>query len=213
MDFRKLTAVGLAAFVAGACGDDGGPGGSTGDELSTQERDVIAAEVVGQVLGGGFGGAFSRAEPVEGIQLAPPVTVTVDFDNIPDAACETSGNILYSGSAEVTFDQEAPGDISYSFDIIQDPNNCAFPAEELDLTVTVNGDPNFRMTGEFELEDSSPVGEQTIDIEGGFAWELSDGRSGSCGVDIQFVYTNTSASYQGQVCGSSWTFTATGFEI
>jgi hypothetical protein len=81
---------------------------------------------------------------------------------------------------------------------------CSFPSN--DLTVTVDGQPDITFQADFLLtqESLSVDGSQ----RGGFSFTTSDGRAGSCAIDIEFdaSYTTGSAavsSVSGTVCGRS----------
>ena len=203
MDFRKLMALGLVTLVAGACGSDG-PGEPTGDTLSENEieelGEVVFEEVLGEAFGAAFGGGFAFRR--EGPQASAP---PIDFDvsQSETVSCDGGGTVTVQVDVDGTIDSDT-GEGNFSFDVTSDPNNCVVDTD--DLSFTINGDPNIRLTGDFEFgAQGTPVGTQTLEYVGGFSWESSDGRSGSCPVDVQINFSQTSVSTSGQVCGRSYT--------
>ena len=82
------------------------------------------------------------------------------------------------------------------------------PACASDVVFTLDGDPNLKVQGEFTWSETAAEGSLTY--EGTLAWESSDARAGSCGIELTANYdfnfgttgtSSASATLSGTVCG------------
>lgn len=190
-------AVGLAA-----CGGDTT---STGDPLTEAE----AAELASSLVEGGFVGFGGAAAPARapGEALAN-VTVTLN-DTYPcdeDGGTGT-GTVTVAGSMTINVnDQTGAGTFGFNYTVA--PHGCQVTTTG-GKVFTLDGDPNIKVTGDFTWSETSAEG--TLNYNGKFAWESSDGRSGACGVDLDATYdfafsgtgSSGSATLTGTVCGVS----------
>ncbi|MDH3456279.1 MAG: hypothetical protein OER90_05505 [Gemmatimonadota bacterium] len=189
---------GMAAALAltlSACSES--PlGVNAGDQLSDAEIQALFNQL-GEALGDPSPSA-SVAAP-EGLQLTE---IRVNQDVSVTAPCQ-SGTISLDGSVSGTIDdQTLEGDLRMGVSV--DFDACTFPAEQ--ITVTVDGAPKIEFQADylFAQESFSVEGYQ----RGGFEFTTSDGRVGSCAIDLTFdaSYTTGSATVStmnGTVCGRS----------
>jgi hypothetical protein len=184
------------SLTLSACGDD--PlGVNSGDELSDAEIQALFNQL-GEALGDVSPSASIVRAP-DGLQLAE---ISVDQSVSVTAPCQ-SGTISVDGSVSGTVDDQT-FESDLSMGVTVDFAACSFPSN--DLTVTVDGQPDITFQADFLLtqESLSVDGSQ----RGGFSFTTSDGRAGSCAIDIEFdaSYTTGSAavsSVSGTVCGRS----------
>ncbi len=175
------------ALTAVACGDPTGV--NSGDGLTAAEVVIVIAA---------FGSAF------ESVGIAPqaaPAQVPIPVDESFDASipCE-SGTLEVSGSVMGSIDDK-------TFD--------------MDVTTVVSWDPNACVVGDgtnkFTL-DGAPRVDLVLDMTstqdaltwngtetGGFSFTSSDGRSGSCALDVTFSIVTTlsgsTSTVTGTICG------------
>ena len=179
-----------------ACGDD--PTGVTsGDELtSTEVAAVLAA------LGSAFDsvGAGAQAAPAQA-----PISVNESFNvSVP---CE-SGTLAVSGSIagsidDVTFDTDLTTTVRWQ------PNACV--VSDGTTTFTVDGAPRIELV--LDLTSTQDVVTVSGTETGGFSFTSSDGRSGSCAVDVTFSIVTTATSVDATVTGTICGQNASGFEM
>jgi len=187
-------AVGLALTLA-ACGGD--PlGVNSGDELTDTEIQAVFNALGGAVAG--IDASASRTAPLDGIQMAE---INVDQGVDVSTPCNLGGEISVNGSLGGTVDDETFAsdlemDVGVQFDA------CVIAAEQ--NTVSVDGEIQFE--SHFVLNEAafSADGSQV----GGFEFTTSDGRTGSCAIDIDFSAsltegTSAQSTVSGTVCGRS----------
>jgi hypothetical protein len=189
-----ILALGLAAC--------GGGFTASGDPLTESEAaDLAAGLVEGGFAGfGSFAGAPSRAPSA----TATNVTVTLN-DTAP---CEGGGTVALNGSMTANVDQSGNSG-TFGFNYTVTPSGCKTTSG--DKTFTISGDPNLKAKGDFSFSSgtNSSTFEGSLTYNGKFSWTSSDGRAGSCGVDLTANYDFTfggitatgSASVSGTVCG------------
>ncbi len=178
-----------------ACGDDV-TGVTSGDELTSTE---VAAVLTA------LGSAFESVGA--GAQAAPgqvPISFNESFSL--SAACE-SGTIDVSGSIagtvdDVTFDSDTRTTVRWELNdcVVSDGTN----------TFTVNGAPHIELVLDLitTQDDFTATGTQS----GGFSFTSSDGRTGSCSMDVTFSIVTTATSVDATVTGTICGQNASGFE-
>ncbi|GBD32280.1 hypothetical protein HRbin33_01244 [bacterium HR33] len=196
---RYRTAATLSPFVllaVAACGDPA----SSGDALTEAE----AAELAAAIAESGFltppAGASAHQSPAG---PADRITITIN----ETAPCEAGGTAALSGSVTVDFDQQT-GAGTMELNYTMTPSNCAVRTES-GRVFTLSGDPNLKVTGQFNISETSFGG--SITYEGGFAWRADDGRAGGCRMNMRATYDfsltettmNGTATISGEVCGHS----------
>ena len=178
-----------------ACGDD--PTGVTaGDELTSSEVTAVLA-----ALSSAFAsvGAGAQAGPAQA-----PISVSETFDvSVP---CE-SGTLDVSGSISGTVD-----DVTFDTDLTTtvrwDPNACA--VSDGTNTFTVDGAPYIDLA--LDLTSTQDLVTVSGTQSGGFSFTSSDGRTGSCSMDVTFSIVTTATSVDATVTGTICGQNASGFE-
>jgi hypothetical protein len=192
---------GLSAALAVSLAACGGDTTGTGDPLSEAE----ATELAEALVEGGFVGFAQQAAPM-GAPGAEAATITVTLnETYPCNDAGGTGTVTMAGSVSVNVNEET-GVGAFEFNYTMAPHGCTVPTSGV-LVFTVDGDPNIRITGDFDWTETSASG--SLNYGGGFAWDASDGRSGTCGVDLtanyNFTWSSTSSSgsatMSGSVCG------------
>ena len=180
-------------LTVAACGDDL-TGVTSGDELtSTEVAAVLAA------LGSAFESAGAQAAPSQA-----PIAVNTNFDvSVP---CE-SGTLDVSGSISGTVD-----DVTFDTDVTTtvrwEPNACVVSDET--NTFTVDGAPHVDLT--LDLTTTQDVVTVSGTETGGFSFTSSDGRTGSCSIDVTFSIVTTATSVDATVTGTICGLSASGFD-
>ena len=178
-----------------ACGDD--PTGVTaGDELTSSEVAAVLA-----ALGSAFEtiGAGAQAGAAQA-----PISVNQNFDvSVP---CE-SGTLDVSGSISGTVD-----DVTFDTDLTTtvrwDPNACV--VSDGTNTFTVDGAPYIDLA--LDLTSTQDLVTVSGTQSGGFSFTSSDGRTGSCSMDVTFSIVTTATSVDATVTGTICGQNASGFE-
>ena len=183
------------ALTVVACGDDP-TGVDSGSELtSTEVAAVLAA------LGAAFETASGAAQAAPA-QVPESVNETIN-ESVP---CE-SGSIAVigsiTGSADVeTFVSDLTTTVSW------DPNACV--VGDGTNTFTVDGAPAVEAVLHLT---STPVALTVTGTEtGGFSFTSSDGRSGSCDLDVTFSIATTPTGVERIVTGTICGLEADGFQ-
>ena len=174
------------ALTVVACGDDDLTGVDSGSELTSSE---VAAVLKA------FGSAFKTAGSAA--QAAPaqaPVSVSETFDvTVP---CE-SGNLVVSGSISGTADAETfISDLTTT--VSWDPNACV--VGDGTNTFTVDGDPRVELV--LDLTSTQVALTLSGAETGGFSFTSSDGRSGTCALDVEFSIATTPTGVEREVTGT-----------
>ncbi len=190
---RKISSsfIGLTTALAltiVACGDDP-TGVNSGAELTSAEVAAVIA-----ALGTAFDsvGVSAAAAPAQ-----TPIVVNQSFDvSVP---CE-SGTLRVSGSIagsvdDVTFDSDITTTVSW------DPNACV--VSDGTNTFTVDGAPHIDLV--LNLTSTQDALTLSGTETGGFSFTSSDGRSGSCTLDVTFSIltdsTGITSTVTGTICG------------
>ena len=176
------------ALTVVACGDDL-TGGTPDDELTSSEVAAVLAA---------FGSAFESA--ASGAQAAPAQvveSVNETFDvSVP---CE-SGNLVVSGSITGSADVETfISDLTTT--VSWDPNACV--VGQGTNTFTLDGAPSVELV--LHLTSTQVALTLTGTETGGFSYTSSDGRSGTCALDVTFSIATTPTGVErivtGTICG------------
>lgn len=199
---RKMSSVliGLTttlALTVAACGGDP-TGVDSGDQLTATEVAAVLAA---------FGSAFDLAGT--GAQPAPmfgpagagaartPIPFSESFDE--SVPCD-SGTVQVSGSVSGSVD-DVTFDMDITMDVSMDPNGCV--VSDGTNTFTLDGAPriNLLLTIVSTPNALTVSGTET----GGFSFTSSDGRAGSCALDVTFSVitgdTGISSTVTGTICG------------
>jgi hypothetical protein len=173
---------------------------NTSQDLRTSEiQDVFT------LLSEAFAATEFQASPqspaaVAGLQMAP-VPISSSFDvSVP---CE-SGTVSIAGAADGTLDDQTLQG-SLSLQLAWDFHSCVVTGYYGTLTVNGQPDISFMANYVFGSEQMTVDGTQT----GGFSYSVSDGRSGTCMIDLSFdasynaTTSEETSTVSGAVCGRS----------
>nr|MDQ3388209.1 hypothetical protein [Gemmatimonadota bacterium] len=71
------------------------------------------------------------------------------------------------------------------------------------VTITTNGNPNVALKANHKMVNGALSGLQTQTQKGGFTFSTSDGRSGSCTIDITSTFDPATRTHtlKGTTCG------------
>ncbi len=173
----RLAAVAVAALALAACGKDAtSPTAST--QLKPDEAQALALSMAAS--GDAYSGAVSAPDVVtlstlSGATTIGPITFTQSHP-CPKGGTVTP-DVTITGSVDLT-----ARSLSMEVKGTETPKDCAYPVKA--VTVTVNGNPNLAIDAKLAIVAGVPSGAQTFTEKGGFTWKTSDGRSGTCAVDI-----------------------------
>lgn len=193
--FRHLSLLVGVPLLAAACSDLSGPN----HQLTDDEAGFLAEEFAGVALDGvsssmagspGYAGAPSAAP------AAGPITWERSFTET--RPCPAGGTVTTSGTTSGTIDSEThSGTAQVTHTLAMD--DCARIRRE--VTITVNTNPAITMTGTVTIE----AGHRTsgsFTKTGTFLWETSDGRSGSCEVNLTITWgADGTHTVTGTMCG------------
>ncbi len=170
---RFLSALAIIGVFT-ACSDSGG---ASGDALTTAELSELTGTLMEPMFNLLFGPDL--AAPMIPRAASAPVS-----DNIE---CDEGGSLSISGDISDTEDGGGTVDLTETI------NSCGEAYGEVVFTMV--GDPNITMTGSGDDTSGS------LSINGGFTYTATDGREGSCGVDVDATITGTTISFSGSICG------------
>ena len=175
--------------TVGACGDD--PTGVTsGDELTSSEVTAVLAALSSAFASVGAGAQAGAAQA--------PISVSEDFNVTVE--CE-SGTLKVSGSIDGTVDDET-FDTDLTTTVRWEPNACVVSDET--TTFTVDGAPYIDLA--LDLTSTQDLVTVSGTQSGGFSFTSSDGRTGSCSMDVTFSIVTTATSVDAtDMSPRSWT--------
>lgn len=190
--FALSAAIVFGAATFAACGDDG-PTGVQGDPLSQEEVQAVFAALSGAFSQVGVPSASPAMDGVPSPSMAPQA-VNETFDLTSD--CEVSGNVAAVGAVSGTVDDETfDSDLEYQLTIT--PNACTVSNQE--NTLVVDGSPSVAIS--MDMQFSETVFAVSGTYTGGLSYTTSDGRAGSCSINLNFNINANGQSVSGQVCG------------
>lgn len=195
-------AIRYLSFLAGlgllaACADMSGPN----HQLTDDEASFLAEEFAGVALDGVAGSmagspGLAGAPAMTDAPGAGPITWERTFTETHP--CPAGGTVTTSGTNKGTIDSETHSgtvEVSHTLDM----DECARVRN--DVTITVSTNPAITMTGTVTIE----AGHRTAGSftkTGTFLWTTSDGRSGSCEVDLTITWAaDGTHTVTGTVCG------------
>jgi hypothetical protein len=172
----------LAVVLALAACEKGTTGPSGSSALSDADIQALASETGdqdGAFLDGMGGPSFNRTPA--GPQLATTVTTTFTRTR----TCPQGGDVKLEGTVTHTADPATKSG-STTFSATRTENACAFGRNGTTLTIT--GNPNTKLTSSQSVTGGVP-GVRTATKVGSFNWSRSDGRSGTCSVNVTATWT------------------------
>ncbi len=192
----RLASLAVTALLLAACGRDA-TAPATGSKLAPDEAQALAASMAASV--DAYAGAVPSASLVGTLGAGTPfgpITFTKEH------ACPKGGSVQPDLTIQGTVDMTAH---SLTMDVsgTETPKDCAYPVKS--VTITVNGNPNIAITGHLAIVAGVPSGAQTYSQKGGFSWKSSDGRSGTCTVDLTSSadFSKNLRTVTGTFCGQT----------
>ncbi len=197
----RLAAVAAAAFALAACGKDAtSPAAST--QLKPDEAQALALGMAAS--GDAYSGAVAAPDVVTLSTMTTATTIgPIAFTQ--SHPCPKGGTVTPDVTITGSIDLTARS-LSMEVKGTETPKDCAYPVKA--LTVTVNGNPNLAIDAKLAIVAGVPSGAQTFTEKGGFTWATSDGRSGTCTVDM-----TSSADFGKNLRSVSGTFCDTKIDI
>jgi len=183
------------ALTVAACGDSITGTDAGVDELTNAE---VAAFV--DVFFGAFDAVELDIDEQEAEAAPAQAPESFSFSAEVTVPCE-SGSLDVTGSVDVTFDEVTEHEDG-RFEVSINPMGCL--VGEGANTFTVDGDPRVDIVVDFTVDGDGEHIEGTM--SGGFSFESSDGRSGSCAIDVSFDFVGDGVSVgvttvSGTICG------------
>jgi hypothetical protein len=186
---RFCTVLAGLTLVFAACGEDT-TGVNSGDLLEADEAFAVFSELqtaVAAALGG---------------VTAPPAVLPAGIMAVPipesTGNCPAGGTVTVSGNADDNLDQNGLGTITFT--LREEINDCGVVHNA--VTFTMNGAPRITIDGEVTIGPEFAIS-GSYNMGGGFSYTSSDGRSGSCALNVGIDFTNLTVT--GTVCGQSVT--------
>jgi hypothetical protein len=143
----------------------------------------------------------------DGLFSSPDAAGTATFDLNAGAgtferthACPAGGSVTVSGTVDRTIDRATlTGTLAVSAKRVE--NACAVKQRN-GVTVTVTGQPHTAIGVTASFNKGVP-GVITQTQKGAFAWSRSNGRSGTCAIDLTSTFdpATRTASIKGSFCG------------
>jgi|GEM_PF-586172 len=199
MRFRHLGLLAGATFLASACSDMSGPNHS----LTDAEAAYLAEQMASASLDGVTQSMAGSPGLSSGIAGAPGAvdsagTITWERNFTMTRPCSAGGTVTTSGSNKGSINMDArTGTIEISHTLAM--TDCASRRDT--VTITVNTSPNITMNGTVNIE-SGHRSTGSFSKQGTFLWQTSDGRSGSCQVDLTITWNaDGTHTMSGTVCG------------
>ena len=182
---------GVALCAAAACGDSTAP-----DATLTDDEAIELARQMEIHFTGGF--SSSTAPEGAGVQfntVPEPFNVPVDV-SVP---CPRGGNTRLTGTVSGTMD-EATESLTAHLNGTHRPTNCGYDVHG--KTISISG--SLTTTAHVEVANGVPIGRHAATLVGEFNWRASDGRRGTCAVDITSTanFSSRISTLTGTLCGS-----------
>lgn len=199
------SAAALAILALTAC-DGGSPTGGADAAMDRAEAQNAAAawDGVGAGVMDGFEGpAFNIS--ADGEQAA--VTATAEFSRT--RACPVSGTATLQGT-RVQAHNPVTDTRTMHLTATRTDAACTVNARRGDGTISITTTPNVAVTATQTWTAGQP-GTRTATQKGSFSWQRSDGRSGTCAVDLTATLTPATRTYTlaGTFCGHTVNVTRT----
>lgn len=199
---RLFTVPVLAASILAfsACGSDS-PTGNSGDALTAAEAEFLVSEFFNALeliqiplLDTGPAAASGLARTPYG-ELYDPVIAA-------SGPCAGGGLTSVNGAITGDVDETAnTADITASATV--DFTGCVVPGET--ISYTLNGNPDVGLTADIAITQTSISID--IGVDGAVSYETTDGRSGSCALDLTVAASQSALGFSqtlgGTACGAS----------
>lgn len=200
---RTLASAAAVMTLAVACSDSTG---TSGDRLTEAEAAFLASSLGAQ--SSAAAGTRASSMSLSGdASASATVPSPFEFSLETTVPCPLGGNSKVRAAMSGSIDAAAKTLIADLSGSLQ-PASCVLRSKE-GVSFTITGTPGLESDAHVAFTNGQPTGEHTASLEGGFSWRASDGRSGTCDVDYRATanYTSNQATVNGDVCGSTVTFT------
>jgi hypothetical protein len=194
-----LAALAAAALLAAGCDKNATAPAASG--LESADAALLAEELdalTGAALSAGIGSVVLFSEMPAN---AAPIPVDRSFTNT--RRCPAGGSVAMAGTAKGEIDRAARS-LTLETLATRTESACAIPTRRAGgATLTVTGNPNVTIKANQKVVNGQPVGPQTTAQKGAFTWSASDGRSGSCTLDLVSTvdFATLTYSVKGTLCG------------
>lgn len=195
---RTMIGLCAAAVVLGAC--EKSATDASGDALTRAEALAIASAVATVNEDAATRGIADGSATASAALSTAGSPRTIRFDHTSTHPCPTAGTIRIRLETVLVWDRDAnaavlDGTGSFTHDA------CAFPHEG--IVLTVDGSPSLTVVSHAATSAGRPSEPWTSDASGSFSWSASDGRSGTCGIDVSTVtdFNARSRTVRGEACG------------
>ena len=192
------------ALTVAACSDDP-TGVDSGDPLTSAEVEAVIAAFSSAFDSAGVGAQRVATIGLDGAaaaQAAIPINESFNV-SIP---CE-SGSLQVSGSLNGTVDEQT-FNMDVTMEVSWDPNGCV--VSDGTTTFTVDGAPQINLV--LDMTSTSDALTMSGTETGGFSFTSSDGRSGSCALDVTYSLVTDNAGISGSATGTICGLDASDFE-
>lgn len=192
----KALALGMGLALVVACSNSDDPGAPSGQDLTRAEASLLAGLFTGEALG------VAEGQTPPGAAAVGAEAVPFSFEIAMTVPCPLGGEVAFSGSMEGEYDADAES-FALTYNASQVHSGCAVDSEGLTLTIT--GNPGIQLASDLSVVGNPPQGSQSLSLTGGFDWSASDGRSGTCTIEVTAAMDlgAKSGSASGSVCGHS----------
>ncbi len=206
-----LLAAGAVVFGLAACESSTAPdAGITQLDANQIANDVDALSFLALTDAGisAFGPVFSISVG-EGSPSAAVEAVNRSFSNTHP--CPAGGSVSVAGTTTGTSDRVAHN-LSITTTATRTDAACAVNTKT--GVLTMNGNPNIKLTNSVNIVAGKPSGPQTQSHKGSFKWTRGD-KSGTCDVDVTSVFDATAGTHTvtGTMCGRAVTASRSGPKI
>lgn len=200
MRISHLSLLAGAALLASACSDNlSGPNHTLSDaetaylaeQMTSTSLDGVSQSMAGSPgLAPGMAGAPTVVDSMGNTTWERTFTMT--------RPCPAGGTVTASGDTKGTMNMDTR---TGSIEINHTLSMAACAQTRDSVTITVNTNPDITMKGTVNIA-SGHRASSTFTAQGTFMWETSDGRSGSCQVDLTVAWNaDGTHSITGTVCG------------
>ena len=184
---RKMLLPGLvASLLVTACAD--GALEPSNQLLSGEETATLAAEldaITGAALDRVMVG-FGIPGDVVIFRATPDAVIPIDHSFTHARRCPAGGSVTIAGRTTGEAHRESRS-LTTETTAVKTDVDCAFGTPR-GIVITVTGDPNVVMRANRKLVNGTPSGPQTQSQKGAYTYRTSDGRSGSCTIDVTSTF-------------------------
>ena len=197
---RSAAALLLAGLLATGCDSATAP-----DDAALLAEDLVTVALQLETAAAAALDAGLASAGFAVFVAAPGASGTVPFETsiTRTQGCPRGGSILFEATVRGEGDR-ATRSLTSEMRTVTTHRSCAHGrGADGGITVTLDGNPNLTQTTNRKIVNGQLSGPQTSTQKGGFTFRTSDGRSGSCEVDLTSVYdpATETMTLKGTSCG------------